>query len=381
MRLASPGAGSDVGQLRRVAYLSLQTPCEGRATYTHVHEIVRGLRDLGYVVKLYAPSCAERGRRRRLPARVLAFVTLQIRLLRHLQCHDALYVRAHPAALPAALIARLAKRMVVHEVNGPYADAYINNPRLRALARLLAAVQRWQYRHANGLICVTEGLADWLRGEAPAVPSSVIPNGANVELFSPDRERWPGLDGNYVVFFGGLNAWHGVDWMLNAATSPLWPDGIALVVVGEGPGGAAVQAAAAAYPARVRRLGQLPYEEVGRVVAHARASLIPIVDCEDRSAAGLAPIKLFETLACGVPAIVSDLPGLSALVRKHGLGRVVPEGDVEALAAAVHDACAGDGLSTALRARARALAVREFSWSTRAEQIVAFLTNLETSQG
>ena len=75
---------------------------------------------------------------------------------------------------------------------------------------------------------------------------------------------------------------------------------------------------------RLQYLGRLPYREVGAVVAGAAASLVPKIRDNDRNETGLFPVKLFEIMACGVPAIVSDYPGQADLVRRGRCGLVVP---------------------------------------------------------
>ncbi len=47
------------------------------------------------------------------------------------------------------------------------------------------------------------------------------------------------------------------------------------------------------------------------------------------------PNKLFEYAAAGVPVLASDMPTMAALVRKNGLGEVVPADDTRAIAAAL----------------------------------------------
>ena len=49
------------------------------------------------------------------------------------------------------------------------------------------------------------------------------------------------------------------------------------------------------------------------------------------------PNKLFEAMAAGVPAVVSDLPGMSAIVRESGSGILVDPTDVAAIGAAIRE--------------------------------------------
>lgn len=54
LALAAPGMIAPAGCV--IAYLSLERPHEGNAAYTHIHEIVAGLRRRGHVVDFYAPA-------------------------------------------------------------------------------------------------------------------------------------------------------------------------------------------------------------------------------------------------------------------------------------------------------------------------------------
>jgi glycosyltransferase involved in cell wall biosynthesis len=47
------------------------------------------------------------------------------------------------------------------------------------------------------------------------------------------------------------------------------------------------------------------------------------------------PNKLFEAMAAGVPAVVSDLPGMRSIVEDAGSGILVDPADVRAIAAAI----------------------------------------------
>src|SRR5262249_61861287 len=85
----------------------------------------------------------------------------------------------------------------------------------------------------------------------------------------------------------------------------------------------------------VRWLGYRPYEQIPGLIAGAIAGLIPMTNPLGRSSTGMNPLKLFETLACGIPAIVSELPGQADLVRQGRCGLVVPCGDAAALARGV----------------------------------------------
>ena len=79
------------------------------------------------------------------------------------------------------------------------------------------------------------------------------------------------------------------------------------------------------------RLGYLPERELDRALGDATVGLFPYRAELDQSGA------LLRTLGAGVPAVVYDVGGLAEPVRAFGAGRVVPAGDLEALAAAARE--------------------------------------------
>ena len=67
--------------------------------------------------------------------------------------------------------------------------------------------------------------------------------------------------------------------------------------------------------------------------------------------------------------IVSDIPGLD-MVRTHQLGRVVPPGDVAALASATIDLLRNPDELRTIATRARAIAEEQFTWTQTTKKIL-----------
>lgn len=361
---------------RRVSYLALEAPVVGQASHVHVHEIIRGLERRGWSVTLHCPSYTDGGRKPGVAGRFAEYMRVQWRLLRQVRKGDAIYVRGHFMAAPAALYARLRGLPIVHEINGPLQDIYVTYPWLRRVGLVLDTLQTLQYRLADHLLPVTADLARWLAAYAPKERISVVPNGANTDRFRPDVA--PAADapqGRYMVFFGGLAEWHGVEPMLAAVSDPAWPADVSLLVIGDGSKREAVKAAAAADP-RIVWAGYVPYERVPGYVAPALGGLVTITNPKGRSATGLLPLKLFETLACGVPAVVTDFPGQADLVRQHDAGIVVPVDQPRAIAQAVAQLAADPEGARAMGRRGAAAVQAEHSWDARAGAVDAVLETL-----
>lgn len=95
------------------------------------------------------------------------------------------------------------------------------------------------------------------------------------------------------------------------------------------------------------RLGYLPDAELDRALGDATVAVFPYRPELDQSGA------LLRALGAGVPVVAYDVGGIAEPVRRYDAGRVVPAGDVDALAAALAEVLADPGPSRAGALRAR----------------------------
>ena len=122
--------------------------------------------------------------------------------------------------------------------------------------------------------------------------------------------------------------------LLIEATRQLAVEGIdfELVLAGDGPMRSELEALIMRYKlqARIRITGWLSSEQVRAEMVDARALVLPSF------AEGL-PVVLMEAMALGRPVIATFVGGIPELVQSGENGWLVPAGDVEALARAIHD--------------------------------------------
>lgn len=360
----------------RAVYLSLEALVPGQASHTHVRTIADGLPNEGVATTLIAQEIAP-GQRRPILARLALFARLTLAGLKALRQADVAYLRAHPFALCFAFAARRMGKPVVHEINGRTDDIGVTYGLPSALTGMLRAMQHRQYRRAAALVAVTPGLAEWARGVAPEAPVHVVPNGADGTTFRPDAPlAGTPVEGRYVLFFGGLVAWHGLTTMIAATREPDWPEGVRLVVVGNGPGRDELAAAASG---RIVAAGYRPRAEVAGLAARALAVLCPIEGHGARSEGGVAPLKLFEGMASGRPVIATDLPFQGDLVRETGCGLVIPPGDAKALAGAIATLAADPAAADAMGRAGRKAVETRFDWRYRVADVAAILRACATS--
>jgi glycosyltransferase involved in cell wall biosynthesis len=273
------------------------------------------------------------------------------------------------------------RRPVVHEVNGLMDDIGITYGLPGSVTGVLKRLQAWQYRQAAALLAVTPGLAREVAPLAgPRTSVSVVSNGVDVDLFHPDATGGPVIEGEYVVLFGGLVAWHGLDDALRALGDRDWPAGVRLAIAGDGPALATARASAAREP-RALFTGHLPQEQLAGVVARSLAVLAPIQGHGGRAGHGVAPLKVFEGMASGRPVIATDLPYAADIIRGFGCGVVTPERDPAAIARAVALISADRAEADAMGRRGRAAALANHRWADRAREAAAAIAAALNASG
>lgn len=172
-------------------------------------------------------------------------------------------------------------------------------------------------------IALTEFSRDlFVRAGLPGERIEVKPN-----FVAPDPGPGPAERTGGILFVGRLSEEKGVSTLLDA-----WKQvrgDVRLTIVGDGPLGEDVRAAAAADP-RITAAGRRPFEEVLQRVAGAEALVMPSVWYETFGR------TLIEAFAAGTPVIASRLGAMAELVTDDETGVLFPPGDVAALAAAVN---------------------------------------------
>ncbi|MFL5945775.1 MAG: glycosyltransferase family 4 protein [Gaiellaceae bacterium] len=156
---------------------------------------------------------------------------------------------------------------------------------------------------------------------ALGVVGTVIPH----PVFPSDPPRAD--DGRTLLSLGTIRPYKGLGDAIAAAQQI---DGARLLVAGD-PLEPVNGYRAAAGDTAEWRLGYLPQREIERALGEATVALFPYRPELDQSGA------LLQALGAGVPAVAYDVGGIAEPVRQFGAGRVVPAGDVDALAAAARE--------------------------------------------
>jgi len=257
----------------------------------------------------------------------------------------------------------------------PPLDAHLLPPRR---PRLLTAhyilppdPSRWQlararrvYERMDAIVAHSEHSAARLRNVVGLDPARVhvIPHGAFDYLTRlPQEQPLPpeleGAEGPVILCFGLLRPYKGTEQLLRAFTQV---EGAELWIVGNPRMDVApLRALAAQAPGRVRFVTRFVDDaEIPAIFRRADFVVLPYLEAEHSGV-------LYTGLAFGKPLLLSAVGGFPE-VAATGAARLVPPGDVGALATSLTELVTDEGARAELAAAATRAAAGPFSWEQTA---------------
>lgn len=199
---------------------------------------------------------------------------------------------------------------------------------------------------------------------------TVIPNGAD----PLERSALPpGAPRRYLLYFGAVQPWQGVDTLLRAFARLLDLPDLSLVICAS-----VAPSRTKGYRKLARGLGLgdrvlwhhgLSQGELAPWRDNALVSLAPLSDCDRNLAQGCSPLKVLESMAAGVAVIASDLPPVRELVEDGVHGRLVPPDRPAELARAIRILLEYPELREQMGRAARLRVIGNFTWEHATGQL------------
>jgi glycosyltransferase involved in cell wall biosynthesis len=187
-------------------------------------------------------------------------------------------------------------------------------------------------RHAAGIVAVSRALKEELVAlGVPGQRVTVLRNGVDLKMFRPlDRtlvRAELGIDGPTLATVGGLIERKGHHFVIGAL--PFLPRH-RLFVVGDGPERAALKQLASKLGVadRVVFLGQIGHEALPRIYSAIDALVLA-------SSREGWPNVLLEAMACGTPAVASNIWGNPEVITQPEAGTLIAERSADGVATAV----------------------------------------------
>lgn len=226
-------------------------------------------------------------------------------------------------------------------------------------------LKRW-FRRLNGKIAVSPPAREFVGNCFPGY-YNIIPNGVNLEQFSPDV---PAID-KYndgkinILFVGRLEHRKGLNYLLKAfQLLKKQAYNCRLIVVGPG------TRLRGKYKRWVRRrnledvifVGPVSSDDLPRYYKTADIYCSPATGCESFG------VVLLEAMATGTPIVASDIDGYASVLHHGEEGLLVPPRDWEKLAQALITLITDEPLRKQMGARGIARAP-EYSWAHISRQV------------
>ena len=255
---------------------------------------------------------------------------------------------------------------LVHHLFGLTAFSEASPP-VAALTWLLERPIPRAFHGLRGIAVSESTRQDLIRRGMDGALIDVIPNGIDLDWFSPDgaAERF---ELPTFVYMGRLRRYKRVDLLIRAAAR-LKDAGIdiQLKVGGKGPDRERLEGIAARLGVedRVEFLGFVSEEAKRTLLRRSWANLLT----SPKEGWGISNL---EAAGCGTPTVASDAPGLRESVVDGTTGLLVPHGDLQALADAIARIASDPGLRDRLGAGATEFS-KGYSWEASAQAVLALL--------
>ena len=298
--------------------------------------------------------------------------------------YDVVYTTSPPffVGLTGYWLSRFKKARFVFEIRDIWPQSAVelgelNNPRFIRWAEQL---EHRFYTRAAAIIPVTQGITDEIHSRGyDSSKVHLVTNGTNTELFQyrkSDLKKTLGFEGKFVVLYAGIfGIAQGMDHLLEVVESLKSETDIQFVFIGEGPKKADVVAQKEARSLdNLTILDEISRDVIPDYISMSDCCLVPL-----RKIAlfqGALPSKMFDTMACERPIILSIEGEAQTVLEKAGGGLSVEPENVEAMAGAVLKLKQDAELCRLMGRRGRAFVEAHFSRRQKALELEEVLLGL-----
>lgn len=235
-----------------------------------------------------------------------------------------------------------------------------------ATEKWLEGLEREAYAGADRIVTVDTRIKDHVvawGGRPDRI--TVLKNFVDASKFTPTGDVWQGWEGKRVLLCPRrIVPKNGVRYAAEAAK--VLGDGYVVVIAGDGPDRAAVEAVGAP---NAPILGPIPHDRLPSLYRRADAILIPSV--HEKGVEEATSISALEGMSAGRPVIASSIGGLKELIRDGDNGLLVPERDAQAIGQAARRLAGDPALAKRLGDAAREDVLRNYSLQARVEDYLA----------
>lgn len=266
------------------------------------------------------------------------------------------------------------------ETNAPLFIEAKNDRNTIILKSLAKYMEIKAYQNCDILVCISENLKDIIIEKADISPRKVIvvPNGVDVSVYNPSIIQPIRFFENFTIgFVGNLASWQGVELLFDAFHE-IRQDGLVinLVIVGDGPIKKELEEKVQIFDLTkyVKFTGFVPQENVPEYIAGFDIGYSGQTQ-RTESRMYCSPIKVYEYMAMGVPALASDYEDTRRVI-KDGSGYLFRIGDGEDLKRVIKNAYREKEKFKQMGRLARDEIIHKHSWDARVIQLTKEIENI-----
>ena len=368
----------------------------------HIIEVSENLFHLGNRVKLIVPNYGSYPHA--TPVDIIYVPLINIRFLRTIISEflapffmlaylvfwkpDIIYWRQAYLTIFPVLISRLLGKAILTEVNGLTLDEVESEPISELRKRVILSFERFNYLHADHLICVAPKIRNRIltHYNLPAEKVSVILNGVNSKkmpvIDTREAKIQIGINPDYKIvgFVGHFFPWDGIEYLIGAAHKIVQEiEHVRFLIIGHGLWGQhlpelAVKMGLADY---FIFTGKIPWEELCYYINAFDVATAPYAKTINLQS-GRSSLKLLEYFACKKPVVASQTDAIPEVmdIAEMGLGVTVPPEDANTLAQAILRLLQDDGLRENMGRKGRDYVEKKRSWRIVAQKTQAIIATL-----
>ncbi len=174
------------------------------------------------------------------------------------------------------------------------------------------------------------------------------------------------LPQHYLLYFGALQTWQGIDVLLKAFALLKDRDELRLVICCAGK-----KKYSKIYMKLAEKLGvgqkviwlfQLEKKTLNTYINKALMTIAPLKACSRNVEQGCSPLKIFESMACGTAVVASDLPVIREIIDDGISGKLVAPDRPQALSRAIRLLLEYPEKRLALARAGKALITSTYNW-------------------
>lgn len=261
----------------------------------------------------------------------------------------------------------------VYEVNGlPSVELIHHYPMLAPSTRdKIATVENFCLSNSDQIVVPSHTIKHCLTERGIAQQKiTVIPNGADIAV---KQQKPPGAPQHYLIYFGGLQNWQGLDILFKAFSYLQdFPDLHLVVCVSNRSRLIKLYRKLAdklEIATRIIWQYELGQEDLAKWRDNALVSVAPLKDCARNIEQGCCPFKILESMAAGIAVVSSNMPAVREIIDDDVDGKLVYPDRPSELARSLRILLEYPELRVKLGNNAKEKIKNRFSWDKSLSQL------------